>query len=106
MNKEINKSNKIVRVLAVDDNESLIGMLEEYFKDHEKIKIVNHAYKDEDKLLGEAVDEKSTDNIYLNEDQVTILGKSAVMQTTPEERFEIMNQRIEMTENQQTSPDL
>ena len=25
------------------------------------------AYKDEDKLLGEAVDEKSTDNIYLNE---------------------------------------
>ena len=42
MKKEINKSNKIVRVLAVDDNESLIGMLEEYFKDHEKIKIVNH----------------------------------------------------------------
>lgn len=25
------------------------------------------AYKDEDKLLGEAVDEESTDNIYLNE---------------------------------------
>lgn len=42
----------------------------------------------------------------MTEDQVTILGKSAVMQTTPEERFEIMNQRIEMTENQQTSPDL
>ena len=29
MKKEDNRSNKIVRVLAVDDNESLIGMLEE-----------------------------------------------------------------------------
>ena len=32
MKKEDNRSNKIVRVLAVDDNESLIGMLEEYLK--------------------------------------------------------------------------
>ena len=50
--------------------------------------------------------EEKTENQKMTEDQVTILGKSAVMQTTPEERFEIMNQRIEMTENQQTSPDL
>ena len=31
------------------------------------VKKYTKAYKDEDKLLGEAVDEKSTDNIYLNE---------------------------------------
>ena len=59
MNKEINKSNKIVRVLAVDDNESLIGMLEEYFKDHEKIKIVNHAYNGLDAIK---VIEENKDN--------------------------------------------
>ena len=59
MNKEINKSNKIVRVLAVDDNESLIGMLEEYFKDHEKIKIVTHAYNGLDAIK---VIEENKDN--------------------------------------------
>ena len=59
MKKEINKSNKIVRVLAVDDNESLIGMLEEYFKDHEKIKIVNHAYNGLDAIK---VIEENKDN--------------------------------------------
>ncbi len=59
MKKEDNKSNKIVRVLAVDDNESLIGMLEEYFKDHEKIKIVNHAYNGLDAIK---VIEENKDN--------------------------------------------
>ena len=59
MKKEDNRSNKIVRVLAVDDNESLIGMLEEYFKDHEKIKIVNHAYNGLDAIK---VIEENKDN--------------------------------------------
>lgn len=35
---------KEVKVLVVDDNESLIGMLKEYFEDHEKINIVKEAY--------------------------------------------------------------
>ena len=50
MKKEDNRSNKIVRVLAVDDNESLIGMLEEYFKDHEKIKVESFGIKFYEKI--------------------------------------------------------
>lgn len=33
-----------IRVLVVDDNEGLIGMLKEYFSDHEKISIVKEAH--------------------------------------------------------------
>ena len=33
-----------IRVMIVDDNESLVGMLKEYFSDHQKIKIVLEAY--------------------------------------------------------------
>lgn len=38
------KELKEVRVLMVDDNESLVSMIKEYFEDHAKIKIVNEAY--------------------------------------------------------------
>ena len=38
------KDNKEIRIFVVDDNESLIGMLREYFADHEKINIVNEAH--------------------------------------------------------------
>lgn len=33
-----------IRVVVVDDNEGLVGMLKEYFSDHKKITIVNEAY--------------------------------------------------------------
>ena len=33
-----------IKVFVVDDNESLIGMLKEYFKDHQKINIVGEAH--------------------------------------------------------------
>ena len=33
-----------IRLFVVDDNESLIGMLKEYFIDHEKIKIIGEAH--------------------------------------------------------------
>jgi len=36
--------NKQIRVLVVDDNEGLIGMLKDYFSDHEKISIVKEAH--------------------------------------------------------------
>lgn len=60
MKKEINKEEKNeVRVLVVDDNESLVGMLKEYFEDHKKIKIVAEAY---DGLDAIGVIEKNVDN--------------------------------------------
>ena len=37
------KEDNEVRVLVVDDNESLVGMLKDYFSDHQKIKIVDEA---------------------------------------------------------------
>ena len=36
MKKEIEK-NEEIRVMMVDDNESLVGMLKEYFEDHNVI---------------------------------------------------------------------
>ena len=33
-----------IRLFVVDDNESLIGMIKEYFSDHEKIKIIGEAH--------------------------------------------------------------
>lgn len=58
MKKEIEK-NEEIRVMMVDDNESLVGMLKEYFEDHQKIKIVMECYNGLD-----AVDliEKNVDN--------------------------------------------
>lgn len=44
------KEKNEVRVLAVDDNESLIEMLKEYFETHEKIKIVEKAYDGQEAL--------------------------------------------------------
>ena len=35
------KDNKEIRLMVVDDNVSLIGMVKEYFSNHDKIKIVN-----------------------------------------------------------------
>lgn len=40
----VKKEVKEVRVLMVDDNESLVGMVKEYFEDHKNIKIVNEAH--------------------------------------------------------------
>lgn len=57
--KEIkNKNVEEVRVLVVDDNESLVGMLKEYFSDHKKISIIKEAYNGEDgvKLIEENLD--------------------------------------------------
>lgn len=50
--KEIKKKTeeKEVRVLVVDDNESLVGMLKEYFDEHKKISIVKEAYNGEDAI--------------------------------------------------------
>lgn len=44
------KDKKEVRLLVVDDNESLVGMLKDYFEDHEKINIVKEAYNGEEAL--------------------------------------------------------
>ena len=38
------KEEKQIRLMVVDDNESLVGMLKDYFEDHKKINIVNEAY--------------------------------------------------------------
>lgn len=38
------ETQKEIRVMAVDDNESLIGMLKDYFEDHQKIKIVKECH--------------------------------------------------------------
>ncbi len=51
--------NKKIRVLVVDDNESLVGMLKEYFEDHSKIQIVKEAYNGEDAI---GVIENNLDN--------------------------------------------
>lgn len=54
------KSNvKDVRLLVVDDNESLVQMLKDYFEGHEKIKIVKVAHDGESaiKLIEESKDE-------------------------------------------------
>lgn len=58
MKKEL-ETNEEIRVMIVDDNESLVGMLKEYFEDHQKIKIVMECYNGLD-----AIDliEKNTDN--------------------------------------------
>ena len=37
-----------IRLFVVDDNESLIGMIKEYFSDHEKIKIIGEAHNGEE----------------------------------------------------------
>lgn len=52
------KEEKEIRVLVVDDNESLVGMLKEYFEDHKKISIVKEAYNGLDgiKLIEENKD--------------------------------------------------
>ena len=41
---------KEVRLFIVDDNESLVQMLKDYFEDHKKIRIVKEAYNGEDAL--------------------------------------------------------
>lgn len=38
------KNSKEIRLMIVDDNVSLIGMIKEYFAGHERIKIVNEAH--------------------------------------------------------------
>lgn len=38
------KEEKQIRLMVVDDNESLVGMLKDYFEDHKKINIVDEAY--------------------------------------------------------------
>lgn len=48
-----------IRVMIVDDNESLVGMLKEYFSDHQKIKIVLEAYNG---LDGVSLIEKNVNN--------------------------------------------
>ena len=58
-NKKEIKEEKEVRVLVVDDNESLVGMLKEYFSDHKKINIVKEAYNGEDAI---GVIEKNIEN--------------------------------------------
>lgn len=52
------KDKKEVRLFAVDDNESLIMMLKDYFEDHEKIVVVNEANNGEDaiKLIESSLD--------------------------------------------------
>ncbi len=44
------KEQKEIRLFVVDDNESLIGMLKDYFEDHQKIKIVKEAHNGEDAI--------------------------------------------------------
>lgn len=48
--KKEEKTEKEVRVMVVDDNESLVGMLKEYFEDHKKINIVLESYNGEDAI--------------------------------------------------------
>ena len=48
--KKEEKAEKEVRVMVVDDNESLVGMLKEYFEDHKKINIVLESYNGEDAI--------------------------------------------------------
>ena len=52
------KKEKEIRMLVVDDNESLVGMLKDYFEDHEKISIVKEAYNGLDavKVIEQNVD--------------------------------------------------
>lgn len=52
------KEEKQIRLLVVDDNESLVGMLKDYFEDHEKISIVKEAYNGLDavKVIEENLD--------------------------------------------------
>lgn len=53
------KEEKQIRVMVVDDNESLVGMLKDYFEDHKKIKIVKECFNGLDavKLIEESKDE-------------------------------------------------
>ena len=53
------KDNKEIRLMIVDDNVSLIGMIKEYFSDHDRIKIVKEAHDGEEgiKLLEKYKDE-------------------------------------------------
>lgn len=44
------KNKEEVRLLVVDDNESLVGMLKDYFEDHAKIRVVKEAYNGEEAL--------------------------------------------------------
>lgn len=52
------KKEKEIRLLVVDDNEGLVGMLKDYFEDHEKISVVKEAYNGLDavKVIEENVD--------------------------------------------------
>ncbi len=52
------KEGKEIRLLVVDDNESLVGMLKDYFEDHEKISVVKEAYNGLDavKVIEQNVD--------------------------------------------------
>ena len=38
------KEEKEIKVMVVDDNESLVGMLKDYFEDHKKIRIVKECF--------------------------------------------------------------
>ncbi len=44
------KENKQIRLLVVDDNESLVGMLKDYFEDHNQISVVKEAFNGEEAL--------------------------------------------------------
>ena len=44
------KETKEIRILVEDDNENLVGMVKDYFEEHEKIKIVKEAYNGEDAI--------------------------------------------------------
>ncbi len=52
------KEEKEIRLLVVDDNESLVGMLKDYFEDHKKISIVKAVYNGLDavKVIEENLD--------------------------------------------------
>ncbi len=53
------KEKDMVRILAVDDNESLIDMVKEYFSEHKKIKVVAEAHNGLEavKLIESKIDE-------------------------------------------------
>ena len=42
------KNEKEIRLLVVDDNESLVDMIKDYFEDHKKISVVKTANNGED----------------------------------------------------------
>ena len=69
---------KKTRILVVDDNKSLIGMIKEYFKDNPDIKVVLEAYDGSEgfRLIEKKQDEYDIvllDLIMPNKDGVTVL---------------------------------